>query len=260
MYEALPKIGLKPYHCNATTREHPTHLHMWIEALKLKYGPGTQLNDLPVPSSGPYTPADFARYYKSWGYTAITDQPSVLFAPELMAAFPNARIVLSQHPRGVEGWVNSMTISILPLTSWRVWDYFLVPFDTYFCRQYIPMLRRNLEIWTLETPWPGPIDVATARESLRKYHEKHYEEVRNLAKEQGREVLEFNPAMGWEPLCKFLGKPVPSEPYPFINEAKSLVDLHHWVVRIRVLAVLGKWLPFLGAAAAIGVGVWYARG
>ena len=32
-------------------------------------------------------------------------------------------------------------------------------------------------------------------------------------------LLEWSVDEGWEPLCKFLGKPVPNEPFPRVNAA-----------------------------------------
>lgn len=31
----------------------------------------------------------------------------------------------------------------------------------------------------------------------------------------------FNLAHGWEPSCKFLGKPIPSEPFPHLNDTED---------------------------------------
>ena len=41
-------------------------------------------------------------------------------------------------------------------------------------------------------------------------------------------LLVFNPSEGWEPLCRFLGVPVPTEPFPHDN------DGDYWVAeRLR---------------------------
>lgn len=33
-------------------------------------------------------------------------------------------------------------------------------------------------------------------------------------------LLEYKLSDGWEPLCEFLGKPVPDQPFPHLNEKK----------------------------------------
>jgi hypothetical protein len=49
-----------------------------------------------------------------------------------------------------------------------------------------------------------------------KVFERHIEEVR-AAVPAGR-LLVFDVRDGWEPLCAFLGVPVPDEPFPQVNE------------------------------------------
>lgn len=38
-------------------------------------------------------------------------------------------------------------------------------------------------------------------------------------------LLEYQLGSGWEPLCEFLGKPVPDVPFPHLNELKDLQAL-----------------------------------
>jgi hypothetical protein len=57
---------------------------------------------------------------------------------------------------------------------------------------------------------------------------------------------------GWEPLCKFLGKPVPNEPFPRANEAEVIEALGK---RLLIKSLL-IWLAILvGAGATIWVGL-----
>ena len=39
-------------------------------------------------------------------------------------------------------------------------------------------------------------------------------------------LLVFDVKQGWEPLCKFLGKPVPDTPFPHVNDASQMVKLY----------------------------------
>jgi len=54
---------------------------------------------------------------------------------------------------------------------------------------------------------------------------------------------------GWAPLCKFLDKPVPEEPYPHANEAAAIA---------KILPQMMKETAMVWAAifAATGVGVY----
>ncbi len=79
-------------------------------------------------------------------------------------------------------------------------------------------------------------------------------------------LLEFRSEDGWEPLCYFLGKPVPRaadkddiEPHPRVNDAATTVRMHAFLWRLRIGMLVGK---FVGLVLAVGVGVgglWYFR-
>ena len=46
-------------------------------------------------------------------------------------------------------------------------------------------------------------------------YRKHNAKIRELCKDKGDEgFLEFNIGDGWDPLCHFLNKEIPSEPFP----------------------------------------------
>ena len=57
------------------------------------------------------------------------------------------------------------------------------------------------------------------------YH-RHNEHVRKVVPKD--QLLEFNPKDGWEPLCEFLGVPVPTDEhgrktkYPHVNDTKNI--------------------------------------
>lgn len=40
-------------------------------------------------------------------------------------------------------------------------------------------------------------------------YEKHFEDIKDVCRAEGREDLEWSVEGGWEPLCTFLGKPIP---------------------------------------------------
>jgi Sulfotransferase domain len=70
-------------------------------------------------------------------------------------------------------------------------------------------------------------------------------------------LLEYQPQDGWEPLCKFLGKPIPNEPYPRVNEGSSAFQIHvamFWIILSKL--VMKYVVPVLLAAWA----VWFLRG
>ena len=94
--------------------------------------------------------------------------------------------------------------------------------------------------------WNGffGVDVKTATpEQHKERFRAHYCDVRAMVP-PGR-LLEFDLADGWEPLCKFLGRPVPRTPFPHVNESadfervmKSMFDessFTFWFVAVATL-------------------------
>lgn len=66
-------------------------------------------------------------------------------------------------------------------------------------------------------------------------------------------LLEWSVEDGWEPLCKFLGKPVPeNEPFPHANSAAGWSGQESTVAK-RFLLGAAQTVVFLGATV---VGVW----
>jgi hypothetical protein len=255
MYNALKILGYKSYHMSEACLMTPKgHLAMWNEAITSKYGgsPSTKANYSSI--CEPYTALDFAKLLQD--YDALTDIPSVLFVPELMAAYPHARLILTQHPRGVDGWLRSIENSFFRVAGWRIWPWLLMKYDTAFSLPYMTLVRRVLELWT-GLPWPAAGYFTAAKPALREFYAKHNDEVRTLARVQGRELLEFNPANGWGPLCAFLGKDVPAEPYPRTNEGNYVINLHRVLVAMRLKAVFGPSIVRIAGAIAIAGAAWW---
>jgi hypothetical protein len=57
------------------------------------------------------------------------------------------------------------------------------------------------------------------KEFAEKIWYEHIEEVK--ANVPADRLLVYDVREGWEPLCKFLGKPIPSEPVPHLNKKEN---------------------------------------
>jgi hypothetical protein len=117
----------------------------------------------------------------------VTDYPAAAFPVELMAAYPEAAIILSV--RSEESWYKSMMSTLI---HW------------YTRPDREPGLMARLfhdNCWKSDFPANG-----TA------FFRAHNETVRQAA--EGRKFLEYEPGMGWDPLCNFLGLQVPAEAFP----------------------------------------------
>lgn len=138
---------------------------------------------------------------------AVADMPAVAFADDLIRAYPAAKVILTT--RDVEEWENSMREALVG-PAYSVWA----------------MVSERLARWT----WSPRRDVRRAftkciecylGNDLTGAYEKHYEMVRVMVGEKGKEdgrLLEFRVHNGWRPLCGLLKKSVPGEEFPRGNE------------------------------------------
>ena len=135
---------------------------------------------------------------------AVTDLPAILFARDLLLAYPEAKIILNN--RDVEGWYESMSKTILTIMSWRfvgpakpTYDFFRKAFNILF-----------------NDDWSPP--------SIRSSYHQHYQHIRSLASE--RQLLETNLGDGWKPICDFLDVAMPTAPYPTAYNSHEFLDFH----------------------------------
>jgi hypothetical protein len=142
--------------------------------------------------------ADWNRIYD--GYTATVDWPGAAFWRELADAYPDAKVLLSI--RDPQEWYESYCATV---------------------RQ--PILDGGLGTWSdmvheviVEREFGGePND----RDHLVAAFERHTEAV--IATIDPARLLVYRVAQGWEPLCAFLGAPVPDEPFPRVNDRESFL-------------------------------------
>ncbi|KAB5511334.1 hypothetical protein GE09DRAFT_917549, partial [Coniochaeta sp. 2T2.1] len=142
---------------------------------------------------------------------AVTDLAAWAFAPELLAAYPDVKVIL--NVREEEKWFQSMRKTILPICE--EWIYYLCSwfdrglFWRYHChaRFLIPLPYGARGVWTQDSFYQ------TGRWRFR----DHCNMIRGLVPEE--RLLEFSVEDGWEPLCRFLGKQIPDEPFPHFNSS-----------------------------------------
>ncbi|KAI1248135.1 hypothetical protein MGN70_010384 [Eutypa lata] len=140
-------------------------------------------------------------------YQAVADWPAIAFSEDLLAAYPEAKVILPG--RDVDSW----HASVLKTVYWRVTDVELrvASYLDPAAGMYYPMLRKFFETF-FEDDFPNRGKAI--------YHE-HYRKIRSLVPRE--RLLEYNVKQGWDPLCKFLGDPVPFDPFPHVNDAESFV-------------------------------------
>ena len=154
--------------------------------------------------------------------------PAVAFATDLILAYPEAKIILTN--RDPDSWHASMSRTVLQSNLY--WLHNVLQHLDWATGLVHPMRRKA---WRCMF---GDDFEANGRDAMR----KHYEEVRACAKDQGRDILELQLGDGWPKLCKFLDVPVPEHAYPRDNDSSSFIPKMKERARLRMRAVALRWL------------------
>ncbi len=138
------------------------------------------------------------------GYRSQVDWPGAHYWRELTAAYPGAKVVLSVRPE--ESWWKSFSATIGALIgAYRAGQ--LPPLPPHLLGM-MAVAVEMVETHTLGCP-ASDHDGVLAAYRLRAAQVK--------AAIPAERLLVFDVAEGWGPLCAFLGKPVPDEPFPHVN-------------------------------------------
>lgn len=181
------------------------------------------------------------------GYRSAVDWPASFFYRELAAAYPDAKVVLTV--RDPQRWFDS---SERLLRSGALRSMVSRPVST-----LIPLVGRMNRLMSHISATTFGIDHDTAmrgtvgRDRAVAAFQRHLDEV--AATIPAGRLLVFDVRDGWEPLCRFLGVPVPDLPFPHDNEAGTFErDFQRRTGRMyaRNLAGAGAVVT-LGIAAAV---------
>ncbi|MGH8899077.1 MAG: sulfotransferase family protein [Egibacteraceae bacterium] len=145
------------------------------------------------------------------GYQAAVDWPAVSFWRELVDAYPDAKVVLSV--RDPQRWYESMDRTILHAARQIGAPGFE---SSALAKLVTPELQRMLYKVVFQRSFGVR---AEGREQIIEVFERHNQEVRRHV--QAERLLVYEVTQGWEPLCAFLGVPVPAgRPFPHLNDAQ----------------------------------------
>ena len=230
LYMALTQLGFPCYHMFEIVRNKANkgHVDFW-----------TKVADA---SSG--TQHDWETVFAN--YTAAVDNPACCVWRELMAVYPDAKVILSLHPKGPNAWYDSTMETIY--APERMWQFKVLRLASPWARKFGGMVTRL--VW--QRSHQGTME---DRAKAIAFYEKHTERVKSEVPSD--KLLVFSADQGWEPLCKFLGVPVPEGRYPEANDRavfkKNIAGMAMAAYGVLALAVL------VGAAAVYGVARLAAR-
>ncbi|KAK8146933.1 hypothetical protein G3M48_002355 [Beauveria asiatica] len=225
--EALLQLGYHHAYHGFDTVVHPQDDMLWHK-LRLKrerLGPGS------------LTAADFDQVIGHCA--AVTDHAAAAFALDLIAAYPDAKVILNVR-RDVDAWHRSVMQTLVPLhRSWRFWV------RSWFCSELF---------WVRESFMRGNWDKfyrGGFEKNSRTVLEEHCQAVRSQVVPE--RLLEWEIDDGWGPLCQFLGKAEPDRPFPTLNAGRNYEKLF----RERIARADGNMLRLLAGFAVVAIASAY---
>jgi len=242
------------YHMVTLLRERPDHLPYWKKALK---------NECSV--------EDWREMMGS--FRGGVDYPVSLYYQQLMEAFPNAKVLL--NVRDPVKWYTSVKTSIYRAntqsTTWPCsWFFYLVGSadNMFVCRNISRSVPKdsNLGLGLFEA-------IEHGEDAAVQFYHDHVNQVKSVV--PADRLLVWEVKEGWEPLCDFLGLPVPDHPFPRLNDTGSIENGRKTIRNVSwlmivflplMVALIAYWLtwttpwPYLGVLACYGLLVILLRG
>jgi hypothetical protein len=219
-YTALNQLGFPCYHMFEVieNKDNKTHLDFWLKVANTQAG----------------TKHDWDAVFSK--YTAAVDNPACCVWRELMQAYPEAKVLLTLHPRGPEAWYES-TIDTIYFTENR-WQAKLLSYFAPFVRKMRDMSHKL--IWGRNHK-----GTMNDRALAIAHYQQHIEDVKAAVPPE--KLLIFKADQGWKPLCDFLGVPIPAHPFPNVNDRAQ-------IKKVIAGMTMGAYVILaLGAAALAGL-------
>ncbi|MCO5991908.1 sulfotransferase family protein [Actinoallomurus rhizosphaericola] len=184
---ALERLGFAPCHHMLGLLEKPDEVRLWRRAARGEA-------------------VDWDEVYR--GYRSTVDWPGARFWRELAERYPAAKVILTI--RDPERWYDS----VLGTIHRAAMD------DSPPASPTLAEMR----LMVREVIWDGVFEGRfTDRGHALRIFADHIEAVRGRL--PGDRLLIFEVAQGWEPLCEFLGRPVPDAPFPHRNRREDFGSL-----------------------------------
>lgn len=223
---ALEILGYNPTYHMVEVFKNPSHAEGWIA----------------LAENQPY---DFDKMFCDKDgkpvYTATVDFPSAWWWKEQLEQYPNAKVILTV--RDGEKWYKSARETIFQAMYGSPYQRFGIKFLDMIGMGRMP--RRFFQ--SLGRAWFGG---RWSKEELIESFNKHNERViRECPKDK---LLVFQVSEGWGPLCEFLGKPIPSEPFPNVNDTAEFQGMLSKVDMIGYTMMAAMVLVPVGVAFLFG--------
>ncbi|KAJ6625992.1 P-loop containing nucleoside triphosphate hydrolase protein [Mycena sp. CBHHK59/15] len=226
---ALEELGYSETNHGFIVWTNLCEMEMWTEAIRAKY-------------FGEGKPYGREEWDQLLGHCqAVTDVPHILFAEELIAAYPDAKVILTK--RDPNSWWRSYQATIEPSlhSKFGVMNAWLEP-------QTAGKVR---DFWRLVFLAMFKTDNVTEEVAKARYV-AYYEEVEAMVPKE--RLLDYKVGEGWETLCSFLGKDIPAIGFPKVNDAQGFHQ--HMAKRVLPIwrrAAVKYVLPVVVVSAGVAI-------
>ncbi|KAE8387034.1 P-loop containing nucleoside triphosphate hydrolase protein [Aspergillus alliaceus] len=235
---ALEKLGYKTYHgWDLGLEENAAYTQQWAYLAKRKWN-GAPDGDVHITS---------AEFDALLGHCdVVIDSAASFFAAQLIEAYPDAKVILNTR-RDLDAWHRSILKTIVQ----EVEDRWIVRIMRFFNAGMF---------WSWEVfmthGYPGLFQSArsgNARAGIecngKWVYREHSNMIRGLVPKE--RLLEWSAEDGWEPVCEFLDKPVPDEPFPRVNDLSAFKgNVEAKLIRPRIMGAVRNLLI---TVASVGV-------
>jgi hypothetical protein len=218
-WAALKQLGFPCYHMFEVTRNRANvgHREFWLEV-----------------GQAPDVPHDWDRVFA--GYTATVDFPGSCVWKQLLAANPDAKVLMTLHPKGAGAWYDSVMETI----------YFTQNRWFFAVMATVMPIARTMRAMSRLLIWDGMMrGTMRSRDAAMAEYQRHLDEV--VATVPADRLLVFTADQGWEPLCAFLAVPVPETPFPNVNDRAEFTRM------FKGMKIAASVILAVGAVVVAGV-------
>jgi hypothetical protein len=209
---ALNRLGFPCYHMIEVllNKENKSHIDFWRK----------------VANSPPGAQQDWNRVFAK--YQATVDNPGCCVWRELLVAYPDAKVLLTLHPRGAEAWYES-TIDTIYFSE-TMWQFKVLELLTPFGRKFGDMSHKLL--------W-GRVLAGVMNDKAKAVarYNAYVNEVKAAVPPE--KLLIFSVDQGWGPLCAFLGVAQPTDPFPNVNDRSAIKKTIRDIMRGAYVTLAG---------------------
>ncbi|ORY80998.1 P-loop containing nucleoside triphosphate hydrolase protein [Protomyces lactucae-debilis] len=238
-FEALNTLGFGAVMHMAVNFQQPWRIDTWRKALlakRLSLNQG-ELKLKPHYHPGPAEMPDWSVFLS--GYGATLDSPACEFVPEFLEAFPDAKVVLTVRDSDEAWWQSYMG------TVGKIGEAFG------FHRQKVALIPRLYNQACLAEEiaeyWRQKYCSDLEQQNSAIVHSRHNAYIKEIV--PADRLLIFNVKEGWQPLCDFLGVPVPKTPFPHVNDTHGVNKIITTMQRLG----LAMWALSLGGGTALAI-------